>query len=178
MVFKMACAFATSMAKWCHFNSVLVGLAQPTFRRHDFGKQLRVQLVVGVGVGTMRNLSNDVKNSCEILWFGCHIHISEGQDLIATWYHSLLKDDLMIDHPQGEQVCCYQNSFGKLMLYGYSSKYYTFWEESWNFRTCMPNQDVQCMTASHADDSSPIITICSFFIINHIFCMNMTTGCD
>jgi hypothetical protein len=56
MVFNMTCAFAASMAA-CGVISVLVGLAQPTFRRHEFRKRLRVQLVVGVGVGTMRNVS-------------------------------------------------------------------------------------------------------------------------
>jgi hypothetical protein len=54
MVFKMTCAFAASMAVWRHFNSVLVGLAQPTFRRHVTPISARI---VGVGVGSMRNHS-------------------------------------------------------------------------------------------------------------------------
>jgi hypothetical protein len=53
----MTCAFA-AMAVCRHFNSALVGLAQPTFWRHEFWKRLRDQLVVGVEVGTMRKLSN------------------------------------------------------------------------------------------------------------------------
>jgi hypothetical protein len=36
-------------------DTVLVGLARPTFGRHELRKRLRVQLVQGVG--TMRNLS-------------------------------------------------------------------------------------------------------------------------
>jgi hypothetical protein len=43
MVFKMT-------------DTVLASLAQPTFRRHESRRQFRVQLVMGVGVGTMRNL--------------------------------------------------------------------------------------------------------------------------
>jgi NO-binding membrane sensor protein with MHYT domain len=50
MVFKMICALAAMAA-------VTRGLAQPTFRCHEFRKRLRVQLVVGVGVGTMHNFS-------------------------------------------------------------------------------------------------------------------------
>jgi hypothetical protein len=38
-------------------DMVLVSLAQPTFPRHVFRKRLRVQLVMDVEIGTMRNLS-------------------------------------------------------------------------------------------------------------------------
>jgi hypothetical protein len=61
----MTCAFAGSMAVWRHFNSVLVGLAQPTLRRHELPKRLRVQLVVGVG--KMRNLSINLLNHVILL---------------------------------------------------------------------------------------------------------------